>query len=242
MFAVGKCLRYLLGYRSTFASLGEARACALRFSPFSHEHPRAIERHAGLADVIRESDYPALFYLAPIASRLKNVLDLGGNVGNLFYAYRDHLEFPDDLNWMVHDLPAIHLAGRKFAKDRNETRIHFVDDLSTAASADALLIFGALHYFESLPAIVKSLSALPKHILVNRSPCSDGEDIITVQDVGSYLVACKLHGFKTLFAEMEALGYVLRAKWPVYERKFRVPLYPESSSRTYSGFYLERVN
>jgi putative methyltransferase (TIGR04325 family) len=104
---------------------------------------------------------------------------------------------------------------------------------------DVLVIFGALHYFESLPAIVKGLRAFPRHIIVNRSPCSEGEDIITVQDAGPFLVACKLHGFENLFAEMEALGYVLRAKWPVHERKFLVPLYPDLSSPTYSGFYLE---
>jgi len=34
---------------------------------------------------------------------MRNVFDLGGNVGNLFYSYQSKLSFPATLTWTVYD-------------------------------------------------------------------------------------------------------------------------------------------
>src|SRR6185369_16887170 len=99
---------------------------------------------------------------------------------------------------------------------------------------------GSMHYFDSpLDKILADLAKLPTRVIINRSPVSKGKDLITVQDNGLYLVACKLHSERQLVSGMQELGYEVRASWAVHERNLWVPLYPELSSRQYSGFFFE---
>jgi putative methyltransferase (TIGR04325 family) len=230
----------LLGYRRTFSSFSDAQHCASSYIPHGHEHPDEIQAHTRLAEIVRESDYPVLFFLAPLARELRTVFDLGGNVGNLFYAYRQHLDFAMDLLWIVHDLPVKESFGERLAAERGEHRIRFVDTLADASGTDLFIASGSMHYFDSsLDKMLGALAKLPVRVIVNRSPVSRGKDLITVQDNGSYLVPCKLHSEQQLIVGMQALGYKLRASWPVHERSLWVPLYPELSSRQYSGFFFE---
>ena len=230
----------LLGYRRTFSNFRDAESCASSYISHGHEHPDEIEAHTRLADVIRESDYPVLFFLAPLAHHLTTVFDLGGNVGNLFYAYNRHLEFADDLLWKVYDLPAKTAFGERLAAERSERRVKFVETVADASGADLFIASGSLHYFDlSLHRMLAALPKLPARVIVNRSPLSRGQDLITVQDNGTYLVPCKLHSEQELASGMHELGYELRASWAVHERSLWVPLYPELSSRHYSGHFFE---
>jgi putative methyltransferase (TIGR04325 family) len=190
---------------------------------------------------VRESDYPVLFYLAPLASELCRVFDLGGNVGNLFYAYQRKIKFPPALLWTVYDLPVKKPLGEKLAADRAERHIRFASTLAEASGSDVFIASGSLHYFEEpLHVILASLDSPPKHVFINRTPCSTGPDVITVQDNRSYLVPCKLHSRTVLISGMHALGYDLQAEWPVYERRLPVPTHPDLCAHTYSGFYFRK--
>jgi putative methyltransferase (TIGR04325 family) len=153
-------LHGLLGYRRTFSSFSDAQRSASSYIPYGHEHPDDIKAHTQLADIVRESDYPVLFFLAPSARELGTVFDLGGNVGNLFYAYRQHLDFATDLLWKVHDLPVKKSFGEKLAAERGEHRIRFVDTLADASGTDLFIASGSLHYFDS--SLDKMLAALAK--------------------------------------------------------------------------------
>ncbi len=183
-------LDLLVGYRSTFSSFAEAQNCAHRYISAGHEHPDDIRFHTSIADTLRESDYPVLFYLLPVSSGLHRVFDLGGNVGNLFYAYERHLGFPEDLQWWVYDLPEKMPFGEKLAQEKNEHRIHFTNQLAAASGVD--------------------------------------------------LFISSVHSQEELVREMRDLGYLLRATWPVHERKLWVPLHPDHSNGHYTGFYFEK--
>ena len=76
----GSILRWLLAFYGTFSSLAEATHCAARYIPASHDHPILNELHSEFAEITRESDYPVLFFLAPISSDLRTVFDLGGSI------------------------------------------------------------------------------------------------------------------------------------------------------------------
>jgi putative methyltransferase (TIGR04325 family) len=231
-----------LGFRRSFSSFAAAQACAARYIQAGHEHPDDIHFHTSIAGTLRESDYPVLFHLAPIASTLRSIFDFGGNVGNLFYSYERELHFPETLTWIVHDLPVKKILGAKLAAERGESRVHFATSIAEASGCDVFIASGSLHYFEQpLHQILATLDALPKHVFVNRTPCSPGEDLITAQDNRSYLVPCKLHSRSALVSGMHDLGYELRSEWPVYERRLLVPTHPELSARTYSGFYFVRM-
>lgn len=230
-----------LGYRRVFPSFAEAQACASKYIRSGHEHPDEIRFHTSISDTVRESDYPVLFFLAPLASELHTVFDLGGNVGNLFYSYESKLNFPATLTWTVFDLPMKRPLGEKLAEGRAETRIRFATALAEASGCDVFIASGSLHYFEEpLHEILRPLQRLPEHVFANRMPCSSGADIITVQDNRSYLVPCKLHSRATLITGMQTLGYEVQSEWPVHERRLPVPTHPDLSTRTYSGFYFRR--
>jgi putative methyltransferase (TIGR04325 family) len=230
-----------LGFRRAFPSFAAAQACASKYIQSGHEHPDEIRFHASIADTVRESDYPVLFYLAPLLPELRRVFDLGGSVGNLFYSYQSRLNFPAGLAWTVYDLPVHRPFVEELAFKRAETRIHFAATIAEASGCDVFIASGSLHYFEQpLHEILRPLENPPKHVFANRLPCSTGADLITVQDNRAYLVPCKLHSRTTLITGMQSLGYELRSEWPVYERRLHVPMYPDLCARTYSGFYFRK--
>ncbi len=230
-----------LGFRRVFPSFADAQACASKYIPSGHEHPDEIRFHTLISGTVRESDYPVLFYLAPLVSGLRNVFDLGGNVGNLFYSYQNELNFPASLTWTVYDLPMKKPLGEKLASARGESRIRFATNLAESSGCDVFIASGSLHYFEQpLHEILRSLKRLPEHVFANRMPCSSGLDLITVQDNRSYLVPCKLHSRATLITGMQMLGYQLQSDWPVHERRLPVPTHPDLSGGTYSGFYFRK--
>jgi putative methyltransferase (TIGR04325 family) len=234
-------LNACLGFRRVFPSFAAAQACASNYIHAGHEHPDEIRFHTSIAETVRESDYPVLFYLAPLAPELRRVFDLGGNVGNLFYSYQTKIDFPPTLLWTVYDLPIKKPLGEKLASQRAETRIRFADTLAEASGCDVFIASGSLHYFEKpLHEILRPLEHPPRHVFVNRTPFSIGSDLITVQDNRSYLVACKLHSRTTLITGMQALGYTLQSEWPVHERRLPVPTHPDLCTRTYAGFYFQR--
>jgi putative methyltransferase (TIGR04325 family) len=230
-----------LGFRRVFPSFVAAQACASKYIPSGHEHRDEIRFHTSISDIVRESDYPVLFHLTPLAPSMRNVFDLGGNVGNLFYSYQSKLSFPATLTWTVYDLPMKKPLGEKLASERAESRIRFATNLAEGSGCDVFIASGSLHYFEEpLHEILRSLEPLPDHVFANRMPCSSGSDIITVQDNRSYLVPCKLHSRMTLITGMQTLGYELHSEWPVHERCLTVPTHPDLGMRTYCGFYFRR--
>jgi putative methyltransferase (TIGR04325 family) len=230
-----------LGFKRAFPSFAAAQACSSKYIQAGHEHPDEIRFHTSISDTVRESDYPVLFHLAPLISELRHVFDFGGNVGNLFYSYQHKLNFGPALLWTVYDLPVKKPLGEKLALQRAETRVRFTNALSAASGADVFIASGSLHYFEeSLHEILASLDVPPRHVFINRTPFSNGSDLITVQDNRSYLVPCKLHSRTALITGMQALGYELHSEWPIHERRLLVPTHPDLSARNYSGFYFVR--
>jgi putative methyltransferase (TIGR04325 family) len=233
----GRMLRWLLAFHGTFSSIESARSCAARYVPASHEHPKQITLHAKFAEVTRESDYPVLFFLSPIVSELRTVFDLGGSIGNLFFQLDRYLNFSNELVWTVHDIPVKRDAMNEFARNKGEKRLSFTDEFSSASGVDLFIVAGAIHFFEpKLADLLGQLESLPKHVILNRSPFSSGDDIVMVHDGGLWVNPCKLHSVEKLCSGMRDLGYQLVASWPVNERIVRIPLIPEYNE-TYFGFY-----
>lgn len=232
-------INYSLGYRRRFGSFEAAQACASKYLSGGHDDPDLTNYYRSMCGRLCESDYPVLFYLAPFAHRIRQVFDLGGNIGNIFYSYAKRLAFPPDLTWFVYDLPSLRAQGERIAAERAEARLHFINSFAPGQNSDLFIASGSFHYFdESLEALIQRLGGnLPEHVILNRTPCSSRADLITVQDNGNFLAPCKLHSRARLLDGMARLGYGLVAEWPVFQLKLEVPMYPDWSARTYSGFY-----
>ncbi|PZA12795.1 methyltransferase, TIGR04325 family [Rhodopseudomonas palustris] len=234
---IERSLRGLLCVYQPFPDIETATKYIRRFIPAGHEHSDVVSQLKQFADVTRESDYPVLFYLCGYASGLSTVFDLGGGIGNLFYPYDRELRLPATLRWMVHDLPDKEEIVLQFAKSRNEHRVGFSRRMEDASGVDLFIVSGALHYFEDeLAVILGRLAELPRLAVVNRTPFSRAEPIVTTQVGDGYVHACKLHSLAGTIAGMEAIGYRLIAKWPVHERASRVPLRPDLND-TYWGLF-----
>jgi len=240
-FVTRPLLELALGFRRKFDSLPEARRAAAAFTTSGHEHPANIARHLEALESLRESDYPVLYYWLQIRPVPRRVLDLGGNVGNLFYAYHRHLHFPCDLKWDIVELPRVRAAGERLAIERKENRIRYIDAIRCVEEVDVFLSSGSLQYFdESLPDLLLQLKQLPSHVFVNRVPVCNGKEICTVQDGWTYLVPCKIQNVDALMSDLARIGYELVENWEANEMRQLVPLYPESSAFRYSGFYFRK--
>lgn len=232
-------LKYSLGYKWAFESLSEAKAAATRFIPSSHEHIDNAWTHLNFVQAARPSDYPVLFHWTKSMSTCRAVFDLGGNVGNLFYCYHKYVNFPSNLVWTVCDLPEICDIGNNIARGKDEHRIRFATTLEALAGADVLIASGSLHYFDlPLPGLIAQSPSRPKHVLINRTPLTDAKSIATVQDAGSYLVACQLYNRTDLLTQFVTCGYDVVDSWTIPELSVRIPCYPELSVPAYSGYYL----
>lgn len=227
-----------VGYQRLFGTLEEAERCGKRYLSGSHEHSDAARVHLALGERARPSDYPALFYLSRIIRDGLSIFDFGGNVGNLYYCYRQYLNFPAGLRWTVFDIPAITAMGAEIAEQRKEAGLQFTNSFAEADGADVFLASGCVHYFEeSIAEMVRRLTRKPAHIIINRSPLTEKEPVITVQDSFTYLTACKLHNKAELVRECRGLGYDLVDSWSAPELSLSIPCYPDLSVRAYSGLY-----
>ena len=176
-----------MGYNKTFSSFEEAQRYADRYRLSSHEHPMNVKSH--LSFNLRLSDYAVIFHLKCLRDEIGSVLDIGGSAGNLFYCYDKYLHYGPDFSWIVNDVPQNNAAGRRIANERGEPRLRFVDDLAECRRVDAVLISGALHYFDVLPPeLMSNLNPPPRHVFINRTPVIDGQSAITVRRFR--LVAC----------------------------------------------------
>lgn len=230
----------LVGFNRKFETFQEADRCARSYGVPSHEHPGSVGSHLWLHERARPSDYPILFYLQRLLPEIRSVLDIGGSAGNLFYCYSKYLRFGDDFKWVVQDVPEIVELGRRIAEERHETRLRFIGELPECNHADAVIISGALHYFDVLPPeLMRGLDQQPRHLFINRTPVVDGPSAYTIQDVGSYvaIMPARILSRHSLMEAMEVAGYELMDEWTVPDLSMILPFHPEASALIYSGFY-----
>lgn len=228
----------LIGYYRPFATLSEANLALATQSNGGHENSINIDWHLGLSRMARPSDYAAFYHLRNRSRKIRRVYDVGGNVGNLFYCYQHYLEWPNDLEWKVNDLPVIITRGKILARERGISKLVFSDKWQDASGADLLIASGALHYFmEPLATMMNDLPTKPSLILINRTPMTEGPPLATVQDAGFMRVPCMLYNRTEFVESITRLGYTLVDQWSVAEVSFKIPGYTEHSAGSYWGMF-----
>ncbi len=226
----------ILGYRRLFPSLADAQAALAPFAFEGHEGPETAKMHLELSKVPRESDYAALFHLAPLMSQTRFIYDLGGNVANLYYCYAKYLQFRPDMVWRVLDLPENMARGAALARERGVQQIQFSKSWAEASGADILIASGSIHYFQTpLPKMIEELEHKPQYVLINRTPLTDQITAATNQDYRYSRVACILYNKADLIRDLEAIGYAQVDSWPAHELSLEVPGHPEYTVAAYTG-------
>jgi putative methyltransferase (TIGR04325 family) len=202
-------------------------------------HEDAASYYRDLLDEVQHDDYPALFWLARALESGRKLLEIGGHVGVAYYPFARHLGFPTGFHWTILDTPAVTEAGRRLAAERGRTDLSFVSSFEDVQHPpDILLAAGSLQYVPgpSLPARIRALRKKPRHLILNKTPVTDGPPFVTLQNIGVAFCPYRIFSRAELPDALVEDGYELVASWRK-PRRIEVPGYPERSLDHYSGFY-----
>ncbi len=227
-------------YYGVYDSYQQALADAPPTLPTTYDVEASGRMYRSHLDNIRESDYPVLYWLSRLLSAGgRQVFDLGGHIGLSYYGFRRYLDYPRDLRWRVHDVPAVVSAGRDWAVTHDpESRLAFTDSRHDTDGADIFFTSGALQYLDyTLPELLQQLEKRPTHVLINTVPMHPSRGYFTLQNIGFAICPYRIAAVPEFIAGMEALGYNLIDLWQSFERHLEVPFAPQCDIDCYHGFY-----
>jgi putative methyltransferase (TIGR04325 family) len=228
-------------HRGIYRDFAEARA-ALPPSQEFNTREFAQEYIDNRSRRVFAFDYPVMLWMKDaFAHGVTTVCDIGGSVGNHFYAYRKYLDYPPALQWHVYELPASIAAGGEIALRNGATQLSFrsLADLQRDAG-DLWLAAGAIEFIEQgrPNQLLAASRQRPRHILLNKLPLYDGEDYVSTQNIGGGAFAPHyVYNRARLVADIEALGYHLIDAWEVGGRRLSLIEHPNKTIPRYSGLY-----
>jgi putative methyltransferase (TIGR04325 family) len=231
-----------VGYHyGSFKSFAEARAWLPKTREFSF--PDFVNEYIDeRSHRVYPFDYPVLFWLREaFEAGASSVLDIGGSIGNQYYAYGKYLKYPSGLSWRVHELPAFIKVGQELAQKRNAPNLSFSDQLDPAQmDADVWIAAGAIEFIEAvqLDQLLAQARKRPRHVFLSKLPLHDGPTYVSTQNIGNgSFVPHHVYNRQQYIAGIEKAGYRLVDSWAVPDRRFLVPGQPENSFDEYSGLY-----
>ena len=221
-----------------YENFEQATNAAPKVKPTGYDSANSQEWYNNkLKDLLLE-DYPVLFWLRTALQDSHSLFEIGGHVGEAFYAFSRVLSYPPDLQWTILDVPSINAWGRDLAEKRGKTNLHFVEHVNQVDGADIVFAAGSLQYIDqpSLPGMIAAFRHKPKHILINITPVYDGPSFVTVQNIGTVYCPYRVFNREELISALDKLGYALIDSWKK-PRVFRIKWHPECYFENYSGFY-----
>jgi putative methyltransferase (TIGR04325 family) len=248
--AVRRALRVVRGalwgsqYRGKYATFEDAEKAAPRSRKLSYDNAEAANLF--LDDVrlqrIKPSDYPTIYWLEKTLKPGSRVFDWGGNIGRSFYPYQRYIDYPDDLEWIVCDVPAVTRAGAELARRNNTTALKFTERPEECDGCDILIAFGSLQFINTpLDRLLSGLRNRPKHLLINRTPVHTTRSFYTLQDIGPAVCAYHVFSEAELIKPLEACGYQLQDRWACHGSTVRIRFHPDDAVEQYSGYYFKSV-
>jgi putative methyltransferase (TIGR04325 family) len=231
-------------HSGVFRTFEEALAAAPSSAGFNQA--RSASDYADRLDRVFAYDYPVLFWLQRIfqESTSLRLLDIGGNIGVHYHAYKKFIDFPSQLKWRVAEVEEVAKAGRSHAQGMGCADLEFTtsfEDLDST-STDIVLSAGALHYIDRplLWDVIERAKSKPRNIILNKLPLYQGEDFVSLQNIGAGFSPLHVWNRQTFIARFEQLGYQLVDDWSVHERRFEIFDDPVRSFGPFSGLYLRQ--
>ncbi len=228
-------------FRGVYASFDAAVRAAPPGKPVGYDNPAAASFMQPSGSLL-PSDYPVLFWLAKALADSPSVLDIGGYVGISYYSYRDYLSYPENLDWVVHDVPAVTAAGVEIARQRDSRGLSFSAEITPRMKPRTILAAGSLQFIEEdFPDLLQRMGALPAHLILNKTPLTDHPDFVTLQDLGPAVCAYRIFNRAKFIKSVESLGYQLVDSWANTDFSCRIPFHPERVVPSYSGLYFKAL-
>lgn len=232
------CVRIFYGIYPNFpAALRDIPASRLR----GHDSEAAALRVAETRRQVQPPDYPVMFWLQNLLPHCRLLFDLGGGLGISYFSYRRFLRYPDGLNWLINELPSVAALGARMASAEPGVALRYTTSMENLARADILLAEGSLQLIERPFELLRSISCLPPHILINKVPVGGAPAAATLHNFGPALCAYHLFNRVQFVDEFRSLGYEVHDEWATPELSARIPYFPEYSIRSYTGFYFRKA-
>lgn len=231
----------LNAFYGVYKDFAEATRSAPAIKPLGYDLASSEDWYKNkFTDVLFE-DYPILFWLSHALQDSKSLFEVGGHMGEAFYAFSRKLNYPEDLLWTIWDVPQINESGTKLANKHGVTNLRFVDSFSHVEGADILFAAGSLQYIDqpALADMIRSFKKMPGHILINITPVYDGPSLVTLQNIGTVYCSYRIFNREELILSLDKIGYSLIDSWKK-PREFRIKWYPKYTFDHYSGFYFQR--
>jgi putative methyltransferase (TIGR04325 family) len=224
--------------RGIFPTLQDAELAAASLGPVGYNRNLVFGPEIrGDPSDMRKRDYPVLFWLSKALAEGSKILNLGGSAGAEYFTYRQFLQLPERVIWMVCELPHAVEFGSSLAKTVDAPELAFTTRIEDGAGADIFLCCGALQYLkQDLAMCLRRLQPLPATVLINRVPLYEGETFFTVQSSFGSVVPYRIQNRHELVDSMIELDYQLVDCW--YEkREIVIPFHPQRSVNEFYGFY-----
>jgi len=224
--------------RGIFPTRHDAELAAASLGPVGYNDNLAFGPEIkGDPSDMRKRDYPVLFWLSKALAEGCKILNLGGSAGTEYFTYRQFLQFPERVIWMVCELPHVVEFGSSLANAVDAPELVFTTRIEDGAGADIFLSCGALHYLEQdLATCLRRLQPLPPRVLVNRIPLYEGETFFTIQSSLGSVVPYRIQNRQELVDSMIELDYQLVDCWSE-KREVVIPFHPQRSVDEFYGFY-----
>lgn len=229
-------------FRGVYRTFAEAEAAIPADERVGYDHAEMAGLYRHRMDRANESDYAVLFWLKELITHAPFVFDFGGHVGVSYHGWRDYLNYPSGLRWLVYDMPAIVKVGAELAAERPSPGLAFTSTLADGRGCSVFLAAGSLQYLDrSLPQVLAEVGGpLPRHVIVNKMPMYDGEAFVTVQSTGRAFHAYQVYNRAAFIAEVTALGYRVVDQWRNREQHLEVPFTRDKAIEAYTGIYFTR--
>jgi putative methyltransferase (TIGR04325 family) len=233
-------------FRGVFESFEQAIASAPKSKSIGYNNAALAEEYCNSKaqlETIRDYDYPMLFWLQSIFIERKldniSILDFGGNVGIHFYAYQKYIYYPENLKWLVLDVPEIVKSGKKLSQANPSSKLGFTESIEHISGKDVFMASGSIQYVEDLSVLLKPLIKKPKYLLLNRIPLGEAEQFVTLQNGGKVFYAQYVFNRFNFIKSLQEIGYDLIDLWEDKLDRCIIPFYPQKSIHFYHGMYLK---
>jgi putative methyltransferase (TIGR04325 family) len=223
-----------------FKTIEEARKAIPAGTKIGFNHPEMAAYCSGMMNISLPSDYASMFWLSSLMREDLRILELGGNIGITYYSFGRVMTWPKGLTWRICDLPEINRAGTAIAQEKGITALSFADKIDEAEEADIFLSFGTLQYLETdLATILATMRKMPAHLIINRTPLTEGSAYVTLQHLGAVVCVYRIFNRNIFINSLSELGYRIVDGWESPETSCHVRYHPETLVHPYSGLYLK---
>jgi putative methyltransferase (TIGR04325 family) len=224
-------------FRGLYRDFTSAAAAAPAGKQIGYDGAATARRHAHERHFVFSSDYPVLFWLDHLLPKAKLVFDLGGDVGNRYLAFRKYLTYPDNLTWLVNEIPAVVEVGRTIAREEKASHLQFTTEYTRLAEADILLASGVLQVLEDWNGFLRRAPSLPRHVLINRTPVGDQPHMVTLCAIGVSFNPYHIFNRRSFVGAFVDLGYRLVDEWLASDLDCRIPDHASHSLEAFRGYY-----